>query len=344
MAQVYFLIPGLIAGPRARSALSDASIARIRKMFGRLSDDPVMQPLGTPASAECVHLSWLWSVLTRRPLPFAGAAYTWAVENGPMLSGDIWSFELCRKSENGTLERVSLAKDALEAACAALTPVLASAGFVLQRWDPSLYLTRKSALDAFAAPFDTVRAKPVSDTHIEGKERGILTGLIASCEQALANIELSDLTVWLSLGGGAFDYVYPPTKIRSVLSDSALVRGWALAAGILLQRIAPLTGSTDWPADAPQGARIAVLDDLWEPWMKENWAAWEAALEGVCGRVESLSAAARKRGCDEALVVGTGESIAVTLARRLASPASLFARFSGKEIDPRAVLFLENTP
>lgn len=69
MAQVYFLVPGLIPGPSAKDRISGATIDRLRKTIGRLSDDPVLQPLGSSVFAKSVHLSWMWSVLTRRALP-----------------------------------------------------------------------------------------------------------------------------------------------------------------------------------------------------------------------------------------------------------------------------------
>lgn len=143
MAQVYFLVPGLIPGPSAKDRISGATIDRLRKTIGRLSDDPVLQPLGSSVFAKSVHLSWMWSVLTRRALPFTSAPYAWAVQNGPMLSGDIWSLTLSNRRKDGSLAPTNLSHDDMEAACAALTPVLLDMGFVLQRWDPHLYLTRK---------------------------------------------------------------------------------------------------------------------------------------------------------------------------------------------------------
>lgn len=88
----------------------------------------------------------MWSVLTRRALPFTSAPYAWAVQNGPMLSGDIWSLTLSNRRKDGSLAPANLSHDDMEAACAALTPVLLDMGFVLQRWDPHLYLTRKKSL------------------------------------------------------------------------------------------------------------------------------------------------------------------------------------------------------
>lgn len=145
MAQVYFLVPGLIPGPAAKDKISGATIDRLRKTIGRLSDDPVLQPLGSSVFAKSVHLSWMWSVLTRRALPFTSAPYAWAVQNGPMLSGDIWSLTLSNRRKDGSLAPANLSHDDMEAACAALTPVLLDMGFVLQRWDPHLYLTRKKS-------------------------------------------------------------------------------------------------------------------------------------------------------------------------------------------------------
>ena len=106
------------------------------------------------------------------------------------------------------------------------------------------------------------------------------------------------------MGGGDFAYVYPPTKIRSVLTDNETVKGWALAAGTLLQRIGPVTGAAAWPEDAPQGECIALIETLYEPWLRQDWAAWQAGIETVCERVEPLSAPRNSRrspDCSRAL-------------------------------------------
>ena len=204
MAQVYFLVPGLIPGPAAKDKISGATIDRLRKTIGRLSDDPVLQPLGSSVFAKSVHLSWMWSVLTRRALPFTSAPYAWAVQNGPMLSGDIWSLTLSNRRKDGSLAPANLSHDDMEAACAALTPVLLDMGFVLQRWDPHLYLTRKKKLVAAAAPFDVVQTQDANpETWIEGAEKSELIKLLGACETTLAAMGSPAQTVWLCGGGGA---------------------------------------------------------------------------------------------------------------------------------------------
>lgn len=343
MAQAYFLIPGLIAGPEAKESISEGSLELLKKTFGRLTEAPVMQPLGSPAFAKSVHLCWLWSVLTRRALPFVSAPYAWTVQNGPMLSGDINAIYLCTRNERGLLSEAALTFDEREAACAALTPVLLKSGFVLQRWDPHLYLTRKKRFAAAAAPFEVVQTQEGgAGRWIEGEEKAAALELIATCEEALSSIKSPAQTVWICGGGGAFDYVYPPTKIRGVLTDNEAVKGWALAAGILVQRIAPVSKAQNWPEEAPNGECIALIEDLYEAWLAHDWAAWEKALPAVCTRIEVLSEAARKKGCDAALIVGTGEGFAVSCSRRLSAARSLLARFTGTAFNPAGILFLEN--
>ena len=206
MAQVYFLVPGLIPGPSAKDRISGATIDRLRKTIGRLSDDPVLQPLGSSVFAKSVHLSWMWSVLTRRALPFTSAPYAWAVQNGPMLSGDIWSLTLSNRRKDGSLAPANLSHDDMEAACAALTPVLLDMGFVLQRWDPHLYLTRKKKLEASAVPFEVLQTQNADpETWIEGTEKSELIKLLGACETALTAIGSPAQTVSLSGAGGAFD-------------------------------------------------------------------------------------------------------------------------------------------
>lgn len=343
MAQAYFLIPGLIPGPKAKDKISRNVLDRLAKTLGRLSEDPVMQPLGQPVFSKSVHLSWLWSVLTRRALPFSSAAYAWAVQNGPMLSGDIWSLRLCVKTAEGALEDAALTFEQNEAACAAISPVLQQTGFVLQRWDPHLYLTRKKPLSATAAPFAVVSTQPGGVDHwTQGPEKNVLTELIGACEKTLQALESPAQTIWLSGGGGDFEYVYPPTKIRSVLTDNDTVKGWALAAGILLQRIGRMSGAAVWPEDAPQGECIALLENLYRPWLLGDWQTWQEQIEPTCDQIDALAEAARSKGCQNAVIVGTGEGFSVTCRRRLSGMRNFLARLTASQVDPSSLLFLEN--
>ena len=343
MSQVYFLIPGLIPGPEAKNKISNSTLERLKKTLGRLSDDPILQPLGSPVFSKSVHLCWLWSVLTRRALPFTCAPYAWAVQNGPMLSGDICSINLCARTASGTLAEAQMTQEQMEQACAALSAVLLSYGFVLQRWDPYLYLTRKQHFKAAAAPFEVVRTQtgPLQQW-IEGEEKDLALELIATCERALSNIQSPAQTVWLSGGGGAFDYVYPPTKIRSVLTDNETVKGWSLAAGILLQRIGPISEAQGWPEDAPQGDCIALLETLYDPWLKRDWTVWQEKITQLCDQIDVLSAAAKRKGCESALIVGTGDGFTVSCPKRLSTARSILARLTGSDLNPATILFLEN--
>ena len=152
--------------------------------------------------------------------------------------------------------------------------------------------------------------------------------LLGACETALTAIGSPAQTVWLSGGGGAFDYVYPPTKIRSVLTVNEVVKVWALAAGIVLQRIGIVTGAT--------------TEELYEPWLKQDWQTWEVHIPKVCERIDVLSAASKKKGCDAALIVGTGEGFTVSCPKRLSSARSFLARLTGSDMNPASILFLEN--
>ena len=196
---------------------------------------------------------------------------------------------------------------------------------------------------AAAAPFDVVQTQDANpETWIEGAEKSELIKLLGACETTLAAMGSPAQTVWLCGGGGAFDYVYPPTKIRSVLTDNEAVKGWALAAGILLQRIGHVTGAESWLEDAPQGECIALIENLYEPWLKQDWQTWEVRIPEVCERIDVLSAASKKKGCDAALIVGTGDGFTVSCPKRLSSARSLLARLTGSDMNPASILFLEN--
>ena len=116
--------------------------------------------------------------------------------------------------------------------------------------------------------------------------------------------------LWIS-GGGHEELFFPPTLIRSVASDDAAVRGWANAAGILIERIGRDTGR--WP-EAPHGDVVAVIEDLYPAWLARDWEAWARALPEVARKAASYREDAKRFEADDVLLVAFGETGAATLA------------------------------
>ncbi|MCF0254606.1 MAG: hypothetical protein HUK26_09770, partial [Duodenibacillus sp.] len=133
---------------------------------------------------------------------------------------------------------------------------------------------------------------------------------------------------WLD-GGGRQQLFFPPTKVRAVLADDPAVIGWARAAGILDRRTGRASGARAWPADAPQGDCLALVEDLYEPWLARDWRLWSERVPAAVEQAQALMEAARAaKGCDSGLAVGFGEDLAVSLPVKLRAPKGLLARFS----------------
>lgn len=340
MQQVYFLIPGLILPTEAKSAISTCSLETADKLSKSLIEAPIRQDFGSLPFSRSVHLIWAWSVLCRRALPFVTAPYVWSVNQGPQLANEVWSLTLAHADDEGRLAAVApLTDEAVEAFACAMTVPLLEHGFQLQRWDRTLFLTRKRPWGVATRPFEALSGhapdarvdlaastEDASAVDAAVRDMNELNAALASAALTSAGTPINAL--WIS-GGGCYSNFYPPTKIRSVLSDIDAITGWALAAGILNHRLGHITNAQQWPSDAPNGECIAVLDALYEPWLARNWALWESRLEGVVEQIDVLSQAARKKGCDHAVLVGCGETMTMTLVKKNNNPRSLLARLAG---------------
>ena len=351
MTQAYFLIPGLILPDSAKNELDASTLAVADALSSNLADEPIGQNFSRNVFARAVHLQWAWSVITRRKTLPHVTAFSWLMDQGPMLATEIWQLHLANRDASGVMTGIKIADETLiEAVSMQLTRPLLKHGFVLQRWDTTLYLTRKSDWGVAAAPWCTIRntATP-ADMALQGlaqdekEAQSALAAALAALQDLtteLAAATLSDAhgvavnALWIS-GGGHQQLFFPPTLLRSVLADDPAIIGWAQNAGILNHRTGRLTGANAWPDDAPNGECLAVIDALYEPWLAGDWKAWSQALPGVISQINTLSQAAlHKKGCDAVLVVGCGEAKTVSLPLKLVNPKSLIARFSRKKAKP----------
>lgn len=358
MTQAYFLVPGLLLDESVRGNISQKSLAKADKLSSSLASDPLMQELGTGVFSRSVHLCWLWSVLMKKDLPPQTAAYAWPVDQGPQLcSNDVLGLHPAHINDKGVVQSVEMTEAAIESFSKCLTPALNDLGFKLQRWDKVLYVTRKDNWGVAFRPFETLVGQVRSlSLDIEGlsdnasekeTQRQTAAKAIGHLEKILASahIEVNGTSVnalWLD-GASRYANVYPPTTIRSVLADDPAVIGWALAAGILNHRLAKATQATQWPADAPNGERIAVIETLYKAWLTRDWKSWEEKLPEVIEQIEQLSESARQKGCDQALIVACGNAMTVSIPKKLTHPHSLLARFTAnKKLAAEAWLFRAN--
>ncbi len=332
MTQAYFIVPGLLVPNRnAWKAISSEAIACVGKLT-QGTEDWTEQILAGPHQTGSAHLIWCWRVLTRSREAMATAPYRWVTQGGPRLSGQIWRLSLLHCDKNGdVLGKAPLTEAQQNRVYSTLYPLFQKDGFTLQRWDADFYLSRKTPWPVSVREVETLlgHAIPNEQGFFSDKAENVTKALalLDTLTQAIQRLGIADLErLWID-GGGSIQDFYPPTQIRSVLSDDAAVLGWADSAGILNHRVGKITGALSWPSDAPRGAVLALFPNLYKAWIQCNWAEWNCALPKLAEQLITLKEAARLRGCDEALIVACGEKMTKTFAVKLTNPKSLLSRF-----------------
>ena len=332
MTQAYFIVPGLLVPNRnAWKAISSEAIACVEKLT-QGAEDWTEQTLAGPHQTGSAHLIWCWRVLTRSREAMATAPYRWVTQGGPRLSGQIWRLSLLHCDKNGdVLGKAPLTEAQQNRVYSTLYPLFQKDGFTLQRWDADFYLSRKTPWPVSVREVETLLGHAIpNEQGFFSDKAEIVTkalALLDTLTQAIQRLGIADLErLWID-GGGSIQDFYPPTQIRSVLSDDAAVLGWADSAGILNHRVGKITGALSWPSDAPRGAVLALFPNLYKAWIQCNWAEWNCALPKLAEQLITLKEAARLRGCDEALIVACGEKMTKTFAVKLTNPKSLLSRF-----------------
>lgn len=332
MTQAYFIVPGLLVPNRnAWKAISSEAIACVEKLT-QGAEDWTEQTLAGPHQTGSAHLIWCWRVLTRSREAMATAPYRWVTQGGPRLSGQIWRLSLLHCDKNGdVLGKAPLTEAQQNRVYSTLYPLFQKDGFTLQRWDADFYLSRKTPWPVSVREVETLlgHAIPNEQGFFSDKAENVTKALslLDTLTQAIQRLGIADLErLWID-GGGSIQDFYPPTQIRSVLSDDTAVLGWADSAGILNHRVGKITGALSWPSDAPRGAVLALFPNLYKAWIQCNWAEWNCALPKLAEQLITLKEAARLRGCDEALIVACGEKMTKTFAVKLTNPKSILSRF-----------------
>ena len=349
MSQAYFLIPGLLLPADARSKITAETLTVADRFSAAVKGDPIRQTLVAGPLTGSVHLAWVWQVVTRRPLPFSSAPFAWLIDDGPDLTSEIWSLT-CFTSAAGHPADITLTDDTVEALSVLLRRPLEERGFTLQRWDKTFYLTRQTGWGVVAPEWPVIRAGLVSYDGLAPLPEANQTVLedarddLHTLNQILADARLTDaagqlITGLAITGGGCQQRFNPPTKIRSVLADTPFIRSWAQESGILNHRTGRVTGTTVWPEDAPAGDVIAVIDMLYEPWLKRDWTEWAHRLPDTLAACKTLAAASKKKNCTTALVVACGMTDTVTLTTTTAPAAGLLARLTQKRLPAASWLF-----
>ena len=322
MSKAFILIPGarLPEGEAQRilSSLPEAS-ARALSSLGEGAGQVVAQVLDAGCYRRAPHLSWLWRVITRRNSTPHEAP--WLSLGGREQAPELWCLTPL-SLENGHVlaERPELEEREFMELTFAIEPVFLKAGLRVQIGDTSWFLTRREDWAVTTAPAMALPGLMLDEAPVEGEAAEEVKGLLREVRAILADHPVNAArraagrhavdALWIS-GGGHEELFFPPTLIRSVASDDDAVRGWANAAGILIERIGRDTGR--WP-EAPHGDVVAVIEDLYPAWLARDWEAWARALPEVARKAASYREDAKRFEADDVLVVAFGETGAATLA------------------------------
>ena len=319
MSKAFILIPGARlpaeVAPAVLEALTDAEKAALLTLQ-RGEVNLVTQRFDEGPYRRAPHRLWLWKVLTRESTYPREAPWYWLSLGARELSPELWSLTpLSLDASTGKVTgAVTLTNEQFFAACMALQKTLSAHKFQLQMWDTLWFVTRKDNWPVVTAPLATLVGQTLSPELMVGDGVDETWTLLTALRDALPdNVRVAGVDALWLWGGGRDCRFNPPTLIRSVASNDPIVLGWANASGILNTFL--VSEEKGWPAETAPGDVVVHLDALYEPWLREDWDAWRAALPTVAAQVERYRTLARARDKDaEILTVCFGETGAVTLA------------------------------
>lgn len=322
--KAFLLIPGarLPANDAERILASLPTESRkALESIGEGAGQAVPQVFDHGCYRRAPHLVWLWKVITRRTSLPHEAPWRWLALGGREQAPELWCLTPYTLIEGRIApNRPQLDDSTFMQLTFAIEPIFLKAGLRLQIWDCHWFLTRREDWAITATPAMALSGLPPNEALLEGDAADDVRQMLKEIETILAthpiNLErrakgLATIDgVWIS-GGGHEELFFPPTLIRSVATNDDAVRGWANAAGILIERLGRDEGH--WP-DAPHGDIIAVIEDLYAPWLTQDWDAWAQALPRVAQKLKQYREDAQRFEADTVLTVAFGETGAVTLA------------------------------
>lgn len=334
MAQAYFLIPGLLLPQRAFARLSQETRTALAQLTLGATDEVQTQTLSRGVFSRATHDMWVWRVLCSRPSFPPIAPYVWHTELELVFASEVWRLDVGTRTSSGiaAIAQKELTEPLIEEICSRLIKPLAAEGFTLQRWDSVLYLTRRSNWPVATRPWSTmttghrayerdIEPAPGAEIDSVAAAQAVFSRLQnALCSPSPLSTDaghaIDALWIW---GGGRAGLIFPPTKIRGVLSDETAIISWSQNAGLFSHCTAAATGATDWPEQCAPGTRLAVLSDLYEPWLREDLAEWEKRIPALCQQIRTLFDAAARKECKQALIVGCGAQQCATVTLQAAA-------------------------
>lgn len=357
MSTAFFLIPGArLSAACAADFLASAS-SEERAALNALGAQRM------PAQTQCLasrlerfapHHAWAWKVLARRGGAARTAPALWRRADGPHFSEPLIRLAPLARAADGSWFETALADEETMPMLSVFGRFAFERDLRLQIAGASFFFSDKHAHDfesaslahpkslvPFVRALDAPSFQALLDAGMEGPDAAWAKDLAASASERLsADGALQQLNerraaagrpvisaFWLTTPGRPEGY-HPPSLFRAVLSDDPVLQGWALAAGIPAWRVGTLTergdASPHWPQELPPGDVIALLDDLYEPWLAGDLPAWRRALPALARKLAALRAQLPARNIDSDALVLFGIAGAATLMQK---PQGILDRF-----------------
>ncbi|MCD8340296.1 MAG: hypothetical protein LUC43_08915 [Burkholderiales bacterium] len=317
MPACIFLFPNALLSPKESEILGDLAYPK--------SLQEMLLPCGVQTSSELFNnkalygsawQQWLWMLLTERSDLLPTAPYLWKGLGGEKIGAQLWLLSPYITQE-GKLQSCSISED-IEEICLVqdlLNPILRRYGFKLQALNNLIFISRSDPWEVLI---------PIWEAQ-EGKEPALPAGknafdwkkLSTELQSALRTSELNGYRNKLGrpsiegfwINGGGDDGQLPFTKIRSVQTQSPLIRGLACSCGIPASRVT--TERSFW-RDVPDGDRIAMFSEFLDPSIKLDATKWQSAWDKAKVRVDALIESASRSEKYHPVFVATNESTVST--------------------------------
>jgi hypothetical protein len=326
----FVVIPGsLVPAPLAADVVGAARASRLAEWLGRAGRMPDESVRDAPLGA--IHLAWLWRAFCGEGANPVTAPYAWHASShaSAILPDDGAQWWHCDPIH------IDVARDHLligRSADAALTEAEADAlaaeadaelrehGALLKRLRRDAWFVQtERAWQLDTVPLPCARGQSLDACLPTGADaplwRRILTAIqvrwhdhpVNQAREARGEQPVNG--VWLH-GGGAWAPL-PRAPFATIASDDAVLRGWALAAGM------PPSALIDETARPPRrGDAVSLWTELLEPAGFEAWGVWVECLDGLQARLTRLREHAFGAGFESIQLVLCGRQVSRVLSLR----------------------------
>lgn len=345
------------ASPEERDALES---------LGALREAPETQCLTGRLDRFAPHHAWAWKVFARRSGEALDAPALWRIGEGPHFSAPLMRFVPLVRTPKGDFAQAELQANEMMPFLGTFGKLAFRFQLTLQINGTDLFLADKAAHAFSCAPvaaryallpfcralranheatldFEALLAAGVEGPDADWAKHFLRTAQsclmeepeLRALNEARASAGLPLIAAfWLSNPGPVEGY-HPPSLFRAVLADDPVIRGWALAAGIPAWRVRTLTkpkrandmlNKLGWPDEVPPGDVVAVLDDLYEPWLCGDLDQWRRALSPLTQKLAALRADLKRLNVEEDAIVLFGTAGAATLMQKKTGLLDRFRR------------------